>query len=443
MKYVIVIPDGGADLPVPDLGDRTPFQAAKMPVLDSLARAGRVGVASTTPPRFDAGSDVCSMSLLGYDPARFHTGRAPIEAAALGMTFQPTDWIFRLNLVTVGEPGSADAGLMLDHSAGAITDAEARVLVTDLLAHWQRVAPIDAEGFTLTPGVSYRNILVDHAARDYRTLATTPPHEIPRQPWARAMPRASGSSTEQASRLSRLMQAAADFLPSHPVNRGRRDRGLRPANMAWIWGQGTAPSLPSFQSRFGLRGAMITSVDLLAGIAALIGWDRLHVPGLTSYHDTDYAAQGRATCEAIDEYDIVCCHVESPDELSHQGDWKTKVDALEAIDRHILAPLAKRLASLGDPASDPSAAGWRLLYMPDHYTLTSTRKHDATPVPFLIAGAFVRSAVERPFSEPSALSSDLVIERGHDLMEYFLNGGLAHVRSVAPTSRTGFSKPNP
>ncbi|MCC6971875.1 MAG: 2,3-bisphosphoglycerate-independent phosphoglycerate mutase [Phycisphaerales bacterium] len=443
MKYVIVIPDGGADLAVPDLGDRTPFQAAKMPVLDSLARAGRVGVAATTPPKFDAGSDVCSMSLLGYDPARFHTGRAPIEAAALGMTLKPTDWIFRLNLVTAGEPGTPDAGLMLDHSAGAITDAEARTLVADLLAHWRRVAPLDAEGLSLTPGVSYRNILVDHAARDYRTLITTPPHEIPRQPWARSMPRASGASSEHAARLSRLMQASADFLPAHPINRSRRDRGLRPATMAWIWGQGTAPSLPSFHARFGLQGAMITSVDLLAGIAALIGWERLQVPGLTSYHDTDYAAQGRATCEAMDRYDIVCCHVESPDELSHQGDWKAKVEALEAIDRHIMAPLVARLASFGDPASDPAATGWRLLYMPDHYTLTSTRKHDATPVPFLIAGAFIRSAVERPFTESAALSSDLRIERGHELMDYFLNSALAHVRPIAPAARSGITGLNP
>jgi 2,3-bisphosphoglycerate-independent phosphoglycerate mutase len=443
VKYVIVIPDGGADLPVPELGDRTPFQAANTPVLKSLARAGRVGVASTTPPKFDAGSDVCSMSLLGYDPARFHTGRAPIEAAALGMTFKPTDWIFRLNLVTTGEPGTPDAGLMLDHSAGAITDAEARTLVADLLAHWQHVAPLDAEGFLLTPGVSYRNILVDHVARDYRTLTTTPPHEIPRQPWARSMPRATGASSEQAARLSRLMQTSADFLPTHPINRSRRDRGLRPATMAWIWGQGTAPSLPSFRSRFGLQGAMITSIDLLAGIAALIGWERLHVPGLTSYHDTDYAAQGRATCEALDRYDIVCCHVESPDELSHQGDWKTKVEALEAIDRHIMAPLVAKLASFGDPASDPAATGWRLLYMPDHYTLTSTRKHDATPVPFLIAGAFIRSAVERPFTEAAALSSDLRIERGHDLMDYFLNGALAHVRPIAPAARSGITGHNP
>lgn len=425
MKYVIVIPDGGADLPVPELDGKTPFEAARMPALAALTRAGRVGAASTTPPRFDAGSDVCSMSLLGYDPSRYHTGRAPIEAAALGLTLGPKDWIFRLNLVTTGLPGTPEAGLMLDHSAGAISDSEARELVRDLAAHWRKVAPLDFEGLSLTPGVSYRNILVDSAGRDYQGLVTTPPHEIPGLPWSRHLPSGSG---EPSGRLSRLMQLSADFLPFHPVNVDRVRRGLRTATMAWIWGQGTAPSLPLFASRFGLKGAMITSVDLLAGIAALIGWERLDVPGLTSYHDTDYAAQGRATCEALDRYDIVCCHVESPDELSHQGNWEKKVAALESIDEHIMIPLAEKLRSFGDPDVDPRSPGWRLLYMPDHYTLVSTRKHDPTPVPFMIAGAYVKSAVERPFSEAAALSSDLRVEHGHDLMEYFLRGGLARVR---------------
>ncbi len=430
MKYVIVIPDGGADLSIPELEGKTPFEAARMPALAALAKVGRVGCAATTPQRFQAGSDVCSMSLLGYDPDRYHTGRAPIEAAALGLSLQPTDWIFRLNLVTTGEPGTPDAGLMLDHSAGAITDAEARTLIGDLLSHWQRVLPLDVEGLSLTPGVSYRNILIDHAGRNYRGLVTTPPHEIPRLPWAKHMPAggSGGGGGDAVGRISRLMLASADFLPTHPVNLARRDRALRPATMAWIWGQGTAPSLPSFESRFGLKGAMLTSVDLLAGIAALIGWDRVAVPGLTSYHDTDYAAQGRATCEALDTYDIVCCHVESPDELSHQGDWRTKVAALESIDQHIMTPLAAKLHSFGNPDVDPASPGWRLLYLPDHYTLVSTRKHDATPVPFLIAGSYVRSAVERPFSESAALSSDLRIDHGHDLMEYFLHGGLARVR---------------
>ncbi len=425
MKYVIIIPDGAADLPIESLDDRTPMEAARMPHLARLAAAGKVGAAVTTPPGFEAGSDVCSMSLLGYSPEKYHTGRAPLEAAALGLELAATDWIFRLNLVTTGALGTEDEGLMLDHSAGAISDAEARLLVRDLVAMWQQKAPEVMKGVSVTPGVSYRNILVDSSGRRYADVATTPPHAIPREPWKEHLPQ--GSQAEAAA-LRRLMDLSAEFLPGHEVNLARREQGLRPATMAWLWGQGTKPAVPNFKQRFGLRGAMITSVDLLAGIAAYIGWERLHVPGLTSYHDTDYAAQGRATVGAINGYDVVCCHVEAPDEMSHQGDWKTKVASLEAIDEHIVGPVAAALEERGDPEKDPHAEGWRLLVMPDHFTLCSTRKHDGTPVPFLMAGAWVRSVVQRPFSEAAGAASDLVINPGHELMEYFLRGGLANVR---------------
>ncbi len=430
---MVIIPDGAADLPMEQLGNRTPLEAASMPNLSRLASVGRVGCAWTTPEGFEAGSDVCSMSLLGYDPAKYHTGRAPLEAAALGLNPGPSDWIFRLNLVTTGPAASGDsegqdgpdAGLMLDHSAGAISNAEARALVKDLVAAWARLEPELVRGVVVTPGVSYRNIFVDTSGRSYADVICTPPHAIPREPWEPHLPRG-GEGSEV---LRRLMLRSREVLSGHEVNRARIEQGLRPATMAWLWGQGTRPRVPSFRERFGVRGAMITSVDLLAGIAAYIGWDRLEVPGLTSYHDTDYAAQGRATVDAIHQHDIVCSHVESPDELSHQGDWKTKVAALEAIDREIVGPVARELEEkFGDPQKDPGAKGWRLLVMPDHYTLCSTRKHDATPVPFLMAGAWVRSLVQRPFSEAAALESDLRIEHGHDLMEYFLRGGLASVR---------------
>jgi 2,3-bisphosphoglycerate-independent phosphoglycerate mutase len=425
VKYLIIIPDGAGDLPLRELGGLTPFEAASTPNLDRVAAMGRLGTVSTTPPGFGAGSDVCSMCLLGYDPRRYHTGRAPLEAAALGLQPGPRDWIFRLNLVTAGEPGADQAGLMLDHSAGAISDREARVLIGDLLHHWRTQEPALSAGFTLTPGVSYRNILIDASGRDYSQVETVPPHEIPGEPWARALPRRTGGGESgEADVLRRLIELSASFLPNHEVNRARVEQGLRPANMAWIWGQGTRPGMPSFKERFGLRGAMITSVDLLAGIAAYMGWERLDVPGLTSYHDTDYAAQGRATCDALGKYDIVCCHVEAPDEASHQADWQTKVASLEAIDEKIIGPVLERLADFGDPPTDPRAEGWRLLVLPDHYTLVSTRKHDATPVPFAMAGAWVRSVVPRAFSEKNAAASDLHITEGHELMEYFLRTGL-------------------
>ncbi len=435
MKYVVIIADGGADFPIEQLGGRTPFEAAHTPHLDALARAGRVGRAVTTPPGWAAGSDVCSMCLLGYDPRTYHTGRAPLEAAALGLDLGEGDWIFRLNFVTVGEPGTPDDGLMLDHSAGAISNAEARQLAEGLVGHWRLHEPALAADLRLTPGVSYRNILVDVSAnrpgsepRDYGALITAPPHEIPRQPWARHVPTPRAGSGQPARLaadiLCRLMELARVYLPTHPVNAARIAAGKRPANMAWIWGQGGRPHMPLFKEKYGLRGAMTTAVDLLAGIATLIGWDRLDVPGVTSYHDNNYAGQGRATCEALDEYDIVCCHVESPDECAHQGDWKTKTAAMESIDTHIVGPVVERLRRFGDPERNPGAEGWRVLYLPDHYTLVSTRKHDATPVPFLMAGAWVRSAVQRPYSERAALESDLCVDPGDELMEYFLRGGL-------------------
>lgn len=421
MKYVIIIPDGGADRPIPELNGLTPFEAADTPNLDRLARAGRVGSARTTPPGFTAGSDVCTMNLLGYDPAKYHTGRAPLEAVSLGIKTEPGQWIFRLNLVTTGEPGTPDEGLMLDHSSGSISDAEARALFAGLVDYWIATDPELAKDFELTPGVSYRSILVDRSGRSYDGMTSSPAHEIPRRP----LRDEAVAGNPACERLHRLMDMARDYLPTHEVNIARREPGLRPANGAWIWGQGTGPQLPSFLQRFGLKGGMITSVDLLSGIARLIGWDLIDCPGLTSYHDTDYAAQGKATIEALDRYDLVCSHVESPDEASHQADWQTKVAAVEAIDREIVGPVAEALARYGDPETDPNAEGWRVLVLPDHYTLCSTRKHDNAPVPFLMAGAWVRSVVERTFTERQAGGSDLHIEPGCELMEYFLRSGLA------------------
>jgi 2,3-bisphosphoglycerate-independent phosphoglycerate mutase len=433
VKYAIIIADGAADFPLKELGGKTPFEAAHTPNLDALAKSGRVGRAVTTPPGYDAGSDVCSMCLLGYDPRKYHTGRAPLEAAALGLELGPKDWIFRVNFVTVGDPGTPDDGLMLDHSAGAISNAEARELAAGLMAHWRLHEPGLAQDLELTPGVSYRNILVDSSAnrgvtREYGALQTFPPHEIPRRPWIEHLPaprpNSSAAANQAAQILCRLIELSRVYLPTHPINAARIAAGKRPANMAWIWGQGLRPSMPTFREKYGLSGAMTTAVDLLAGIAALIGWKRLNVPGATSYHDNDYAGQGRATCEALKEFDVVCCHVESPDESSHQGDAATKVAAIEAIDRHVVGPIAERLRTFGDPEQDRKAQGWRLLVLPDHFTLVSTRKHDATPVPFLMAGAWIRSAVQRPYSEPAAAKSDLCIDPGDQLMEYFLRGGL-------------------
>ena len=405
MKYVIIIPDGAADFPLDELDGRTPFQAAAKPRIDALSKRGRQGTAVTTPPGKPCGSDVCSMSLLGYDPVQFHTGRAPLEAAALGIDLKPTDWIFRVNLVTVID------GHMQDHAAGHISSDEGRQLLAYLTEH------MDLPGMTLYPGVSYRNIMVDSSnaagkGRDWSRLRTTPPHDIPGEPMRKYLP----AGCPDADLLQRMVAESEAMFGEHDINVTRREMNELPATHVWPWGQGTVPTMPSFQERFGLRGAMITAVDLLAGIASFIGWDRLDVPGQTSYHDNDYAATGRHAIAALDAYDLVCVHVEAPDEAAHAADARTKVAAIEAIDTHVVGPIHDALESRGEP--------WRILYMPDHYTCVHNRKHDPTPVPFLVVGERIRSVLQRPFNEANANESDLHVAFGHELMEYFLASGL-------------------
>ncbi len=404
MKYVIVIPDGAADFPLDAFDGKTALEAARTPNLDRLAKGARVGTVSTTPAGLPCGSDVCSMSLLGYDPAKYHTGRAPLEAAALGIPLAGTDWIFRVNLVTVID------GMMQDHSAGHISSDEGRRLLADLAAR------VDLPGMSLYPGVSYRNIMVDRSGeRDWSELETTPPHDIPGEPIGDYLP----VGGPHAELLHHMIEASEDLLASHDINLTRREMGELPATHVWPWGQGVRPSMPLFRDRFGLQGAMITAVDLLAGIAGFIGFDRLDVPGQTSYHDNDYEATGRHAIEALDRYDLLCVHIEAPDEASHAADAKTKVAAIEAIDEHVIGPIHEALQ-----AREETAGGWRMLVLPDHYTRVDNRKHDPTPVPFLMAGTKVRSVVDRRLNEREADASDLHIPRGHELMDYFLRSGL-------------------
>jgi 2,3-bisphosphoglycerate-independent phosphoglycerate mutase len=403
MKYAIIIPDGAADTPLKELDGRTPLEAADTPNMDWIALNGRQGTARTVPEGFESGSDVATMSLLGYDPAVYHTGRAPLEAAAQNIPLSPADWVFRCNLVTVVD------GIMKDHSAGGISNAEAQRLIADLRRHLQDKG--FAEGLEFHYGVSYRNLLVDRADRPF-DVTTRPPHEIPEEPVAHHLPRGKG-----ADLLRQIMAESARLYPDHEINQVRRQTGLNPATQVWLWGQGHAPNLPRFVDRFNIRsGCMITGVDLLRGLAALLGWDVHEVEGMTSFHDTNYAGQGIETAAMLDRYDLVLSHVESPDEASHQADVKTKIEAIEAIDRHVVAPVLQKLKSFPE---------WRIMVLPDHPTNIATRKHGYDPTPFAMAGTRIRSLAPQTYSERHASESDLKIERGHELMEYFLRGGNA------------------
>jgi 2,3-bisphosphoglycerate-independent phosphoglycerate mutase len=403
MKYALILADGAADYPLDSLAGRTPFEAAHKPHTDSIAVEGRQGTAHTTPAGYSAGSDICSMSLLGYDPSRYHPGRAPLEAAAMGLDIAPGQWVFRCNLVTVID------GNMVDHSAGHIRSPEGRRLLSDYVAHLHAAGLL--EGLEFHPGVSYRNIMIDRSGRSYGELNSTPPHDVPGEPMRKHLPRGG----PHAKFIQQLIAVSEQVFADHEINKTRREMGENPATHVWLWGQGTPRPIDSFHKRFGLRGAMITAVDLLAGIAKLIGWDRLHVPGITGYHDTDYAAKGRSACDALDRYDLVAVHIEAPDEASHQADAKTKVASIEAIDQHIVAPVLAKLKTF---------PGWRILYMPDHYTRVETRKHDATPPPFCMAGTGIQGVLKKPFTEEHAQASDLRIQFGHELMEFFLRSGM-------------------
>jgi 2,3-bisphosphoglycerate-independent phosphoglycerate mutase len=395
MKYAIIIPDGAADEPLKELGGKTPLEAADTPNMDWIGSHGMQGVARTVPEGFESSSDVATMSLLGYDPAVYHTGRAPLEAAARHIPLSPTDWVFRCNLVTVVD------GIMKDHSAGGISDAEARQLLHDL------AAVVILPGFQFYEGVSYRNLLVYRGDKNFE-LMTKPPHEIPEEPVLGYLPTGIGSY-----KLRGIIEQSQAIFADHPINLDRRARGLNPATQVWLWGQGHAPKLPTFKERFGIGSAcMITGVDLLRGLAVLLGWDVHEVAGMTSFHDTNYAGQGIDTANMLDKYDLVLSHIEAPDEASHQADWKTKVAAIEHIDKFVIGPVLEKIKSFPQ---------WRIMVLPDHPTNIATRKHGYAPTPFAIAGSGI-AASGLVYSEKNAASTGRSLENGHDLMPLFLRG---------------------
>ena len=400
MKYVIVIPDGCADEPQETLGGRTPLQAARMPSADRLAAAGVVGRATHVPDHLPPGSAVANMSLLGYDPNEHFTGRAPLEAAAQGIELGDGDWAIRCNLVTIEDQ------VMQDFTAGHITTEEA----TELLRTAQE--KIESEGAEFVAGVSYRNLLIDRSAdrslpytRDTRT---TPPHDLTGQSVVDSFPRGPGSD-----RLSEWMRQSVTWFDGHPVNRKRLAEGRRPATNIWLWGLGQRPHLAPFEATYGVRGTMITAVDLLRGIARLIGWTVREVAGATGYLDTDYRAKGLAAIDAIsnDDVDLVAVHVEAPDEASHEGRVDAKIEALEAIDREIIGPVLEQLESSGD---------YRMLVTPDHPTPIRTRTHSHGMVPLVIGGTGIVPDRFDTYDEVAAAASPLAFDEGWRLMRYFL-----------------------
>ncbi|MCX5670935.1 MAG: cofactor-independent phosphoglycerate mutase [Planctomycetota bacterium] len=348
MKYAIIIPDGAADRPAKALVDRTPLEVARLPNMNRIAAEGRLGTVQTIPAGLAPGSDVAILSLLGYDPTKHYTGRAPLEAVARGIELGPDDWVFRCNFVTVADEE------MMDYSAGHIRTPEAQVLIAALEDRF------GSDSLRFYAGVGYRHLVVIKGERfDVRT---TPPHDIMGQPIKRHLPKG-----KNARRLKELMDASREVLAEHPINNVRRDLGENPATQVWLWGEGRRPTLESFAERWHLRGAAITAVDLVRGIAKLVGWDVIEVEGATGYYDTNYAGKANAAIEALKDHDLAVVHVEAPDEAGHNGDAREKVKALEAIDREIVGPVLAALESAGQP--------WRILVSPDHETPLELRTH--------------------------------------------------------------------
>jgi 2,3-bisphosphoglycerate-independent phosphoglycerate mutase len=399
MKYVILQGDGMADYPIDELGGKTPLESAVTPNMDWLASRGLFGLAYTIPEGLPPGSDVGNMTILGYDPNLFYTGRAPLEAASMGIDLGPEDIAFRCNLVTLRANGQTK--VMEDFTAGHITSGEAAEIIRNLNDH------LRGDGIEFHAGVSYRHIMVwRHGKMD---MKTTPPHDITDREVEQHLPQGEGSSV-----VRNLMDRSQTLLGPHPVNRRREEMGKRRATSIWLWGQGKAPQIPSLKERYGISGGVISAVDLINGLGVYAGLDRITVPGITGFFDTDYKAKAEYALEALNERDLVFIHVEAPDEAGHMGDTREKVKAIEAIDEKVLGTLLPGMNRWPD---------WRLLLLPDHPTPIALKTHASDPVPFVL---FFSSARHQPrdlaYNEIDAGKTGVRVKKAHNLIKQLIEG---------------------
>ena len=397
MKYVVLLGDGMADWDIESLGGKTPLAYAKTPHMDRVAREGTLGLIDTVPRGLKPGSDVAILSVLGYDPAVCYTGRGPLEAASMGVRLDPGDLAFRCNLVTLGD--GADP-VMADFTAGHIPSDEAREIILDLDRR------IGTETLKFHPGVGYRHLLVWKGGGP--EVETTPPHDITGQPTAGYLPRGKG-----AEDVIGLMLRSREVLKDHPVNRRRAAAGRKQATSVWLWGQGGKPAMEPLSTKYGLRGGMISAVDLLNGLGVYAGLEILRVPGATGYIDTNYVGKAEKVLEALGERDFVFVHVEAPDEMGHEGNLEGKVKAIEDFDEKVVGTVLKGIGRHGD---------YRVLVLSDHPTPIAKRTHTAEPSPFAVLCSReednVRSAEE--YSEEAARRGGIVVTPGCLLMEGFI-----------------------
>jgi len=403
MKYVIIVGDGMADYPVESLGGKTPLMVARTPHMDWMANQGEIGLVRTIPDGFNPGSEIANLSIFGYDPVRYYTGRGPLEAASLRVNLSANDIAFRCNLVTLKFRGSEI--LMEDFSAGHITDGEASKIIADLNNE------MGTSGIQFHAGVSYRHLMVlkNGAAKfsGLEKLELTPPHDIIGKEISPFLP-------QTEAPVLTLMKESQRVLKNHPVNQARETKGLLPANSIWLWGQGHSPQMVTMKERFGMDGYVISAVHLIKGIGMLAGLEVLEVPGATGYFDTNYDGKAQYALRGLREKDFVYVHVEAPDEAGHMGDLQLKINAIEAFDEKIVGAILEGMKEF---------KRYKILVLPDHPTPLSVRTHTADPVPYVICSNEKSpiSAHGTTFDEASAGRSGICIEKGFELIERFLS----------------------
>lgn len=400
MKYVVVLCDGMADYPVPALGGKTPMMVAKKPHIDALAAKAEVGLVRTVAPGLKPGSDVANMSVLGFDPHRFYTGRSPLEAASIGIDMKDSDVSLRTNLVTLSDKGEPFADKVIeDYCADDISTEEARQLIEAVQAAF------GGGEYDFYTGVSYRHCLIWHGGTT-ELGNMTPPHDITGKVIG---PHLSTAAT--AKPLLEMMEKSFDLLKDHPVNKARVAAGRRPANCIWLWGEGKRPVLQPFEALYGIKGGMVSAVDLLKGIANCAGMEVAEVPGATGYIDTDFEGKAKAALDLLTRNDLVYVHFEAPDECGHRNEPENKVKAIEMIDSRVLPILEEGLEQYED---------YKILLLPDHPTPIVTRTHASDPVPYLL---YQKSAPETgvdTINEETAKATGIYMENGPAMMPHFL-----------------------
>lgn len=399
MKYVILQGDGMPDHKLPELGNKTPLEVADTPNLDLISRTAEIfGMAKTIPDSLPPGSDVGNLAVLGYDPMVYYTGRSPLEAASIGVSLKPTDVTLRCNLVTLKE--QEGKMVMEDYSAGHITTDEARRILDDVKSE------LEEEGLIFHPGVSYRHLLVwENGNADVKT---TPPHDISEREITTYLPDGTGSD-----KLNELITRSMHILKDHPVNVSRVKKGENPANSIWLWGQGTAPDMPTLEDIYGIKGSVISAVDLVKGIGHYAGMEVVNVPGATGYLDTNYEGKVDYALSSLDSVDLTMIHIEATDETGHVGKTELKIQAVEDFDKRVVGRVLEGVKRYKD---------YRILVMSDHPTPIDVRTHVNEPVPFAIVDSSDETVKNASFAytEDSAAAAGIYIEEGWKLMGMLL-----------------------